>query len=91
MTGRHGARVQSWVERAACKGADPETFHHPSHAVLQQAKKVCLDCPVQMQCLNDALVRGDQFGVWGGMEPEERRRLMQRVRVGRAVSGVRVA
>lgn len=67
--------VQSWVVNAACRGTDPDAFHDSSTEVMRQAKKVCRSCEVQMECLNDALIRNDPFGVWGGTEPRERRRL----------------
>ena len=37
------------------------------------AKAVCRRCPVQIECLTDALAQGDRFGVWGGLSPRERR------------------
>lgn len=43
------------------------------------AKRVCAVCPVVDECLDDALSRNEQFGVWGGLTPDERRRLRWRV------------
>jgi transcription factor WhiB len=74
-----------WEERAACKGTDTEMFFPPMSAnakaspstALQRAwnkaKEVCAECPVQPQCARDFL--GEPDGVWGGMDPYERRQV----------------
>jgi WhiB family redox-sensing transcriptional regulator len=36
------------------------------------AKDVCSRCPVRAECLAFALANGEEFGVWGGMDPDER-------------------
>jgi len=36
------------------------------------AKRVCGGCPVQEECLAEALTHDDQFGVWGGTAARER-------------------
>ncbi|KAB7760245.1 hypothetical protein MMUC44124_08255 [Mycolicibacterium mucogenicum DSM 44124] len=33
---------------------------------LEQAKALCADCPIRLQCLNEALEREEPWGVWGG-------------------------
>ena len=37
------------------------------------AKRVCASCEVRAECLQDALDRGERFGVWGGLSERERR------------------
>ena len=69
-----------WEEEAACRGADPELFFPigttgPSIAQIQRAKAVCARCPVQQACLAYALSTGQEFGIWGGYDEAERRRL----------------
>ncbi|MFE7779455.1 WhiB family transcriptional regulator, partial [Streptomyces sp. NPDC057445] len=44
----------------------------------RRAKAVCLGCPVQTECLAEALDNRIQFGVWGGMTEKERRALLRR-------------
>ena len=39
----------------------------------QQAKQICRVCPVIDACLEGALERGEQYGVWGGTSEEERK------------------
>ncbi|MFC0675744.1 WhiB family transcriptional regulator [Brachybacterium hainanense] len=35
-------------------------------AELEQAKKLCADCPLRQECLQGAVMRGEPWGVWGG-------------------------
>ena len=75
-----------WRHRAVCREEDPELFfalgeehttgNTPTGPVLAQqdeAKAVCRRCPVISDCLAWAVESGQDFGVWGGMTPEERR------------------
>lgn len=75
----------NWMKRAACADQPPETkvafhFGEPGYDA-QQAKSICAGCPVQMDCLHQAMLyeaenRGHyRFGVWGGMTATERTRL----------------
>lgn len=64
-----------WHADAACKGLGP-TFFSPSPYSIDAAKAVCADCPVKLKCRRDALDRGELYGVWGGLDPNE----LQRVR-----------
>lgn len=77
-----------WQEQGKCREVDPEIFFLPYNArmgekrkLIAEAKKVCATCPVIEQCLNHALTVGEEFGVWGGMSEEERRRINLRKRV----------
>ncbi len=36
------------------------------------AKNVCADCPVRARCLDHALTAGERYGVWGGLDENER-------------------
>ncbi|MGK5628429.1 WhiB family transcriptional regulator [Streptomyces sp. URMC 123] len=66
--------------RAACADEDPELFFpvgESASALLQteEAKAICRRCPLEESCLREALARGERFGVWGGTDAEERRRM----------------
>jgi WhiB family redox-sensing transcriptional regulator len=82
--------VPTWRARAACAGADPELFHRqpeeePRDVLLRydRARAHCAVCPVQRDCLLEALVREDSrpSGVWGGTTPNERRSKSKHPRV----------
>lgn len=49
-----------------CRVADPELFFAETPSDVEQAKALCLDCPVREVCLVGALDRREPWGVWGG-------------------------
>ncbi|MGH3468908.1 MAG: WhiB family transcriptional regulator [Thermocrispum sp.] len=66
-----------WAESALCAQTDPELFF-PERGqidVLRAAKRVCAECPLQVECREYAIQRGEPFGVWGGTTERERRRI----------------
>lgn len=66
-----------WATLAACKEADPEKLFVKGKA-QHRAKLICRGCPVQTECLADALDYELEFGIWGGMTERERRALRRR-------------
>jgi hypothetical protein len=55
----------------ACAGEDPELFFPgPSLADEAAAKAICQRCPIRVRCLQGALDRREQFGIWGGVNVE---------------------
>lgn len=72
---------------ALCVETDPELFF-PDKASLWKvdaAKKVCAACPVSQDCLAYALVNRFDDGIWGGLSPGERQRLLREARRGKRV------
>jgi WhiB family redox-sensing transcriptional regulator len=62
----------------ACTSVDPELFYvegkgAAARDLVDQAKAVCARCDVRPQCLAYALERRMPFGVWGGLDDDERR------------------
>lgn len=66
-----------WLRRGACKSSDPELFFPLAASPVQeaQAKAVCATCQVLAECRSYALKAGETDGIWGGLTPEERRRI----------------
>ncbi len=69
-----------WMNRAACRTADPELFFPEVRGrgldlASVPAKRICSDCGVRQECLVYALKTNEQHGVWGGLHEEERMRL----------------
>ncbi|MGH8903069.1 MAG: WhiB family transcriptional regulator [Egibacteraceae bacterium] len=69
-----------WRARAACRDLDTELFFPigttgPAVDQANQAKAVCAGCPVTLQCLEWALAKHQNAGIWGGLTEDERRRL----------------
>lgn len=82
--------MSDWRHEAACLDEDPELFwpigtSGPAVQQAEEAKAVCRRCEVQETCLRWALNKHQDFGIWGGLDEEERvvlRRREQRMRRG---------
>lgn len=87
-------RLAQWKQEAACAQADPDAWF-PDHDGDSKvpglweingdgtgitAKQVCRRCPVKAECLQEALDREEQHGIWGGMTTKERQALMKQRR-----------
>lgn len=70
-------QVEDWTAVAACADTAPDDLFVQG-AAQHQAKRVCRTCPVQLDCLSDALDNRVEFGVWGGLTERERRALLAR-------------
>lgn len=62
-----------WMQRAACREMNPETFHPHRGEDSRPAKKVCAGCPVREECLEWSFVSREKQGVWGGLSERQRR------------------
>jgi WhiB family redox-sensing transcriptional regulator len=49
-----------------CRSGNPDLWFADTPADLEQAKRLCGDCPVRSECLASALARQEPWGVWGG-------------------------
>jgi len=70
-----GGRGFAWHDSASCRGADPDLFFPKRGASTRPAKDICLECPVQVKCLDHAVDPGEKFGIWGGTSEKERRKI----------------
>jgi hypothetical protein len=69
--------------QALCAQADGDAWFPEQGQDARQAKRVCngdprtgaAPCPIRARCLEVALARHEQHGIYGGMTPNERRRL----------------
>ncbi|MGV9942421.1 WhiB family transcriptional regulator [Streptomyces sp. NPDC003401] len=73
----------NWRDRSACREEDPDLFFPigntgPALLQIEEAKAVCRRCPVMERCLQWALENGQEHGVWGGLDEDERRRMKRR-------------
>jgi WhiB family redox-sensing transcriptional regulator len=65
-----------WRERANCRGIDTNLFYpEVSGGDWTTPRRVCANCEVRVECREEALSVGadDQFGIWGGLGPAQRR------------------
>ncbi|WP_280381432.1 WhiB family transcriptional regulator [Nocardia wallacei] len=66
---------EDWQDRAVCAQTDPDAFYPEKGGSTADAKKVCMRCPVRVECLRYALDHDERFGIWGGTSERERRRI----------------
>lgn len=74
-----------WMLRALCRGRAPSEFFPSDGVGVEVAQRVCVECPVKVECLEYALEHRIDHGVWGGCSERERRRILRRRR---AAAGV---
>lgn len=76
---------QHWQQRAACRGPQSMVFFPPPHFERKddklerenKAKSICAQCSVQDDCLSYAVSIREHHGIWGGLNEQERRILLQ--------------
>ena len=86
----------TWQSRAACwpvvkenparrlwwfpEAEDGSPPRGSAHALYQQARKVCDVCSVRAECLDYALTHNQVHGMWAGLSPMERKKLVKKRR-----------
>ena len=77
MATRYDPR-QPWMAAALCREVDPDIFYPGpggDRSVFEEqsrAREVCSRCPVVEPCLDLALRFSGGYGIWAGMNGEER-------------------
>jgi hypothetical protein len=73
---------EPWMEKALCRQVHPD-LHFPEgrqqRTQIRDAKNVCGRCEVAGACLDYALRNNEEWGVWGGLDERELRKLRQGV------------
>jgi WhiB family redox-sensing transcriptional regulator len=78
-------RPGDWREEAACRTGPAEIFFPKDFrgaravAAAGDAKAICMTCPVLGACLRHALTVPEEFGVFGGLDEDERKKLRARI------------
>jgi WhiB family redox-sensing transcriptional regulator len=62
----------------------PDTFYPEGGEIkrredTQIAKSLCQICPIIDDCRKYALEAKEEFGIWGGLDPEERRNFLKTI------------
>lgn len=68
-------RNSEWRLRAVCHDTDTNAFY--GRAVSDAKHELCAKCPVAWECFSFAAINDIGTGVWGGLEPTERRSLLR--------------
>lgn len=69
-----------WMLQARCRGANPSEFFPSDGVGVEEARRVCAECEVRVECLEFALRHRIDHGIWGGCSERERRRILRRRR-----------
>jgi WhiB family transcriptional regulator, redox-sensing transcriptional regulator len=73
-----GAVMPAWYAGAPCARADcacKDAFFPSDAQDAQRAREFCASCPFRTRCLAFAIEHDEQHGIWGGLDPRERRAL----------------
>ena len=79
-----------WREKGNCWGKTknsktdywfPEDDDPDKQNKIKIAKNLCNDCAVKIECLEFALGNEEEYGIWGGMTPRERRAHLRKNRI----------
>jgi WhiB family redox-sensing transcriptional regulator len=77
--------VDDWRELAPCAAGtseDKDRWYSEDVTTIKMVKRICHGCPGRAECLALALsfpAVEDQWGVFGGLDPNQRRRLRKAV------------
>lgn len=60
-----------------CSEADPDGFfpEQGEYHISRLAKRICQSCPYQKECLDWALEKEEELGIWGGSSEYERKQI----------------
>ena len=76
--------TSAWWKNAACadRYGEFDFFAKPWDAadrlMVARCKTLCALCVVRNECLEDALARDEEWGIWGGLTRRERKLLARR-------------
>jgi WhiB family redox-sensing transcriptional regulator len=83
---RSTSQEQGWETRAACQNTGGASFYPTPHETSPQraqrekdAKRICADCPVRVECLDYAINTQQPLGIWGGLYEAERLTLVRAI------------
>lgn len=65
-----------WLTLARCATQDCDGLYEQG-PIQKEARLICAECSVRLECLVDALERRENFGVWGGLNERERRAIVK--------------
>lgn len=77
-----------FTEHALCSEVDPEVWFPEDGGnskyktpEAMYAKKLCNACPAMQECRDYALKYTGLFGIWGGLDPSQRRDIQKQLKI----------
>lgn len=70
---------EPWIDKAACRGISVRRGNHDlffEQASRSLGRGICLTCPVAGECLGYSQRYEIDHGMWGGLDPEQRQRVL---------------
>lgn len=73
--------IPEWHGKASCRDPwhDPDDWFSVEGEVIERAIAVCRKCPVQYECLKDALEVNEPWGIRGAKTKNQRSRILKRL------------
>jgi WhiB family redox-sensing transcriptional regulator len=72
-----------WQQHGVCRSLTAEQidkWFFPQRGESYGAGRIiCAQCPVRDECLDHALTRREQWGLWGGKSPRQRRAMTRKI------------
>ena len=72
---------EPWMDRALCRNHPQPDLWFPNTSNpndYRPAIRVCLQCPVRAECADLAVRSRAEFGIWGGLDPQQIRSLRRK-------------
>ena len=79
------ASPQAWQANAECRGPQsvvffpPPQFERKQERIERERRAICAGCAVQRDCLEYAIQIREPHGVWGGLNENERKIVLERM------------
>ena len=63
----------TWRDDALCKDSELDWMITDTNSAREERKAICARCPVMTACRAYAILTEQEYGIWGGLSPGERR------------------
>lgn len=68
----------AWQKDALCVSRPDLDWIEPSPDEADYCRAICATCPVRTQCQAEALANAEPWGIWGGLDTDQRELLAER-------------
>jgi hypothetical protein len=68
----------TWRTQARCATRPDLDWIDPKPDQVDYCRAICAVCPVRTYCQTEALITGEPWGIWGGLDTDERELIAER-------------